>query len=149
MPYSIRIEPSAEITMLEQVIVSVRSRLDGLAEEDPAAGPLREHLAELTAKRDALTRAEEDNAHASTRIVIWILLFFDAMFIADLIIELTDWVAGGRTWPRSAGDVVLLIVAVLFLAVLVPITFMMWHDLREYRRIHAGEQPGGGEFRTG
>jgi hypothetical protein len=138
MPYSIRSEPSAEITTLEQVMASVRSRLDGLADEDPAARLLREHLAELTAKRDALTRAQEDGSHAGKKVVIWVLLFFDLVFIADLIIALTD-LAAGRNDVVAAG-VALLVLAAVFLAMLVPLTFSVWHDVQEYRRIHAGEQ---------
>jgi hypothetical protein len=133
MPYSIPTGPSAEITTLEQVIASVHSRLDGLAEDDPAALPLREHLAELTAKRDALTRAEEDGSYARNKFALGVLLFFDLVFAADLVIAITD-LAAGRT---TIDEVILLVVAVVFLPVLVPVTFMMWHDVREYRRIHA------------
>lgn len=66
MPYRIRKEPSGEMIPLDQVIASVRSQLGGFAGDDPAALPLREHLDELTARRDLLLRAEEDSAFAWT-----------------------------------------------------------------------------------
>jgi hypothetical protein len=124
----IRTEPSAQITTLVQVIASARSRLDGLAEEDPATRPLREHLAELIAKRDALTRTLEDRTYASNKISIRILPFMDLVGIYFLIIAVTNFAA------RHIGTgVTLLVMGAVFLAFGVPNTVWTWRDLREYR----------------
>jgi hypothetical protein len=131
--YYIPNEP-AQITTLEQVIASARSRLDGLAEEDPAGRLLREQIAELTAKRDALTRTREDNLYASNKISMRILPFADLLGIFFVIIGLTNLAA------RHIGTgVSLLVMGAVVLAYMIPNTVWTRRDVREYRRIHAGE----------
>jgi hypothetical protein len=139
MPYPVPTESSSEITMLEQIITSVSDRLDGLAEDDPAAPPLREHLGELTARRDLLVRAQLDSSYQEKRREIWLFPLGGVMGGLALLGALTD-LRGTRS-VSLAGDVIGLVAGVFVLLVCVPLTFATWSDMREYRRTHAGERP--------
>jgi hypothetical protein len=140
MPFrSIRTtEPSsAEITTLEQIIASARNRLNGLAEEDPATRLLREHLAELIAKREALKRALEDKNYSENKSGMVFYPLPGLLGIALFIYGLTSLAEGS-----IAVGVFGLVLGSLDLAIFVPIIVRSWLDVREYRRIRAGEQPG-------
>lgn len=138
MPHSIPIESSAssaEIITLEQVIASARSRLDGLAEEDPAGRLLREQLAELVGRREILARAREDKIYASNKISMRILPLADLLGICLLIIAFTNLAA------RHIGTgLALLAAAVVWLIFMLPNTVWTRRDIREYRKTHAGER---------
>jgi hypothetical protein len=131
MPHYIPTTP-AQITTLEKVIASARTRLDGLAEEDPAGRLLREQIAE----REALTRTREDNLYASNKTAMRILPFMDLLGICLVISGLTNLAA-----RHIATGVTVLVLGALMLAWMIAATVWTWRDVREYRRIHAGEQP--------
>jgi hypothetical protein len=138
MPYRIRIEPSGETTMLDQIIASVGSQLDGLAEDDRAAQPLRQHLSELTARRDLLLREQEDRAYARNRQAIWLWLFLAAGGTAMAVGGLAG-LTGASGYPLIA-NVTLLAAGAFLILVGVPLTVATLSDIREYRGVHQGEQ---------
>jgi hypothetical protein len=144
MPIRIYKDPSpestSEITVLEQMITSVSDRLDGLDEDDPAARPLREHLGELTARRDLLVREREDSWNKRYRQAIWLWLVCDVIAIGGLASALAD-LTGARTSPVPlSSDVAGLVFCAVLLLFCAPPTFKTWSEIREYRRTHAGER---------
>lgn len=131
-------EPSSEFTMLEQLIRSVSDRLDRLDGNDPAARPLREHLGELTARRDLLMRAELKSsrvAHIARLIVSLVAVVLGTVATLGALIDLTS------PRPQSAGDAVgALVSGVLILLGSIWLTVDTWSDMRENRRMRAEAQ---------
>lgn len=134
MPYRIRTVPSGEIVLLDQVIASARGQLDGFAGDDPAAVPLREHLDQLTARRDMLLRAQEDNAYAWNRGAIWVGLFLAVGGLAMAAGGLAGLAGVGR--DPLAVKVVFLAGGAFLMMMGFPLTIGTWSDIREYRRTH-------------
>lgn len=137
-------ELSTEITTLEQVIASARNRLDGLTEEDPATRLLREQLAELIAKREALTRALEDTNYADSKTTIRAGVFLGLVQIGIIIGALINLAA-----QHFQTGVTLLAVGVFTLALMVLSIIWSRRDIRKYRKTHAREHPGSGESGPG
>lgn len=131
-------EPSSEFTMLEQLIRSVSDRLDRLDGNDPAARPLREHLGELTARRDLLMRAELKSsrvAHIARLIVSLLGVVLGTVATLGALIDLTS------PRPQSVGDAVgALVSGVLILLGSIWLTVDTWSDMRENRRMRAEAQ---------
>jgi len=137
MGYRIRIEPSAEEILLDEMITSVASRLAGLDDGDPAAQPLREHLAELEARRDQKQRAQEDEAYARNKVAVWVFLVFGVLGAATLITGLAE--LAGSSQDPLAGKVAMVISGTLLGPILISLAVASWLDIRQYRRSHDTE----------
>jgi hypothetical protein len=138
MPDSTNSERYLEITVLGQIITSVSSRLDGFAEDDPVAWPLREHLGELTDRRDLLLSAQKDSSHAQDRRSVWVFLLMAALGIGAVTVGLADLTSTSRI--SLLEDAIMLAGGAFFLLISVLGTFMTRSGMREYRRAHPGER---------
>lgn len=131
-------EPSSEFTILEQLVSSVSDRLDRLDGNDPAAIPLREHLGELTARRDLLMRSELNSsrvAHIARLIVSLFTVLLGTVATLGALIDLTS------PRPQSGHvDVGGLVTGVLLLLGGIWLTVATWSDMWENRRMRAEAQ---------
>jgi hypothetical protein len=139
-----RTKLSTEITTLEQVIASARNRLNGLAEEDPTTRLLRDQLAELIAKREALTKALEDTRYAEEKAARRGRVFLNLIFIFAIVLALHE-----LTERHFETGGTILATMVLFLTLENINIVSLRRRIRKYRRTHAGEHPGNGESGPG